>query len=65
MKIPSRAKVASITRRLSRFLDNPAVRVREWFELIAREPGQSLWLGEEMLTRELASRVSIVIILIL
>jgi hypothetical protein len=37
LKIPSRAKVASITRRLSRFLDNPAVRVREWFEPIARE----------------------------
>jgi hypothetical protein len=37
LKIPSPAKVVSITRRLSRFLDNPAVRVREWFEPIARE----------------------------
>lgn len=37
LKIPISAKVLSITRRLSRFLDNPAVRVREWFEPIARE----------------------------
>jgi len=37
LKIPSPARVVSITRRLSRFLDNPAVRVREWFEPIAQE----------------------------
>ncbi len=37
LKIPSSAKVLSITRRLSRFLDNPNVRVREWFEPIARD----------------------------
>lgn len=41
LKIPSTAKVLSITRRLSRFLDNPAVRVREWFEPIAREALQA------------------------
>jgi len=37
LKIPGPATVASITRRLSRFLDNPAVRVREWFEPIAQQ----------------------------
>lgn len=36
LKIPSQAKVVSITRRLSRFLDNSAVRVRGWFEPVAR-----------------------------
>ena len=35
MKIPGAANPPSITRRLSRFLDNPAVRVREWYEPIA------------------------------
>jgi len=38
-KIPGRAKLLSTTRRLSRLLDNPAIRVREWYEPIAR-----LWL---------------------
>lgn len=33
-KIPSRANLLSVVRRLSRFLDNPAVRVREWYEPI-------------------------------
>jgi len=37
LKIPGPATVVSTTRRLSRFLDNPAVRVREWFEPIARQ----------------------------
>lgn len=37
MKIPGRAKLLSITRRLSRLLDNPAIRVREWYGPIARE----------------------------
>jgi len=37
LKIPGTAKVVSIIRRLSRFLDNPAIRVREWFEPIVRE----------------------------
>lgn len=35
-KIPGQAKLVSITRRLSRFLDNPAVRVRSWYEPLAR-----------------------------
>jgi hypothetical protein len=36
-KIPGSAKLVSTTRRLSRLLDNPAIRVREWYEPIARE----------------------------
>lgn len=36
-KIPSDADSESIIRRLSRFLDNPAVRVREWYALLARD----------------------------
>jgi len=36
-KIPGPAKSVSTTRRLSRFLENPAIRVREWYEPIARE----------------------------
>jgi len=35
-KIPGTATFPSLTRRLSRFLDNPAIRVREWYEPIAR-----------------------------
>jgi hypothetical protein len=35
-KIPGSAKLLSTTRRLSRLLDNPAIRVREWFEPVAR-----------------------------
>jgi len=42
-KIPSTAKLLSITRRLSRFLDNPAVCVREWYEPIARQWLQAQW----------------------
>lgn len=38
-KIPGLAKLVSTTRRLSRLLNNPAVRVREWYEPIAR-----MWL---------------------
>ena len=37
MKIPSEANQLSIVRRLSRFLDNRRIRVREWYEPIARE----------------------------
>jgi hypothetical protein len=37
MKIPGQAKLVSYTRRLSRFLDNSAIRVREWYESIARD----------------------------
>ena len=36
-KIPGPARLLSTTRRLSRLLDNPAIRVREWYEPIARE----------------------------
>ena len=35
--IPGPAKLLSTTRRLSRLLNNPAIRVREWYEPIARE----------------------------
>jgi hypothetical protein len=35
-KIPGRAKLLSTTRRLSRLLENPAIRVREWYEPVAR-----------------------------
>jgi hypothetical protein len=47
-KIPGRAKLLNITRRLSRFLDNPAIRVREWYEPIAHQGLQAQWncLGE-------------------
>jgi hypothetical protein len=36
-KIPGEAKLTSATRRLSRLLENPAIRVREWYEPIARQ----------------------------
>ncbi len=36
-KIPARVDLLSVVRRLSRFLDHPAVRVREWYEPIARD----------------------------
>lgn len=47
-KVPGPAKLLSTTRRLSRFLDNPAIRVREWYEPIARQWLQAQWmcLGE-------------------
>jgi Transposase DDE domain len=35
-KIPTKATLPSTTRRLSRLLDNPAIRVRDWYEPIAR-----------------------------
>jgi len=38
-KIPGPARLLSTSRRLSRLLDNPAIRVREWYEPIAR-----MWL---------------------
>jgi len=38
-KIPGPAKLLSTTRRLSRLLDNPAIRVRDWYEPIA-----GMWL---------------------
>jgi hypothetical protein len=42
MKIPGEANLLSIVRRLSRFLDNPAIRVREWYEPIAKDLLQSM-----------------------
>jgi Transposase DDE domain len=36
-KIPGPAKLLSTTRRLSRMLANPAIRVREWYAPVARE----------------------------
>jgi hypothetical protein len=36
-KIPGQAKLPSVVQRLSRFLDNPAIQVREWYEPIARQ----------------------------
>jgi hypothetical protein len=36
-KIPGEAKLTSATRRLNRLLDNPAIRVRDWYEPIARQ----------------------------
>lgn len=44
-KIPGEAKLTSVTRRFSRLLDNPAIRVREWYEPIA---GQ--WLEAQFRT---------------
>jgi hypothetical protein len=47
-KIPSAAKLVSLTRRLSRLLNNPALQVREWYAPIAREwlEAQHRHLGE-------------------
>lgn len=47
-KIPGSAKLVSTTRRLSRLLANPAIRVREWYEPIARQwlEAQFRHLGE-------------------
>jgi hypothetical protein len=42
-KVPSSAKLLSLTRRLSRLLANPAIRVREWYEPIAREWLERQW----------------------
>jgi len=47
-KIPGSAKLLSYTRRLSRLLNNPAIRVREWYEPVARQwlEAQFRHLGE-------------------
>lgn len=47
-KIPSSAKLLSTVRRMSRLLDNPAIRVREWYSPIARQwlEAQFRHLGE-------------------
>jgi len=42
-KIPGSAKLLSITRRLSRLLNNPAICVREWYEPIARQWLEAQW----------------------
>lgn len=41
-KIPGKAKLLSTFRRLERFLDNPAIRVRDWYAPIAKE-----WLAQQ------------------
>lgn len=41
-KIPGKAKLQSAIKRLDRFLDNPAIRVREWYKPIAVE-----WLAKQ------------------
>ena len=47
-KVNGQAKNLSTVRRLSRFLDNPAIRVRDWYEPIARQwlKAQLDWVGE-------------------
>lgn len=42
MKIPGKVKLLSSVRRLSRFLNNPALRVREWYEPVARDLVRSM-----------------------
>jgi len=41
-KIPGKAKLQSTVKRFDRFLNNPAVRVREWYQPIALQ-----WLSEQ------------------
>jgi hypothetical protein len=36
-KLPGQARIVSKTRRISRFLDNSAVKVRDWYESVARD----------------------------
>ena len=36
-KIPGSAKLLSGERRMARLLDNPGIRVREWYEPLARQ----------------------------
>ena len=43
-KIPGQAKLPSVVRRLARFLDNPAIRVRQWYEPVARQ-----WLSAQLM----------------
>jgi len=45
VKIPGKAKLLSTFRRLEYFLANPAIRVREWYEPIAKE-----WLARQATT---------------
>lgn len=48
LKIPGSAKLVSATRRLSRFLANRAIHVREWYEPVAR-----YWLNVANMTGEI------------
>ena len=41
-KIPGKAKLQSIVKRIDRFLDNPSIQVREWYKPIAIE-----WLAKQ------------------
>ena len=47
-KVLGAAKNLSTIRRLSRFLDNPAIQVRDWYQPIARQwlETQFSWIGE-------------------
>jgi len=45
-KIPGQACLPSVTRRMRRLLDNPAIRVRAWYEPIAQGIIQRLADGE-------------------
>jgi hypothetical protein len=45
-KIPGAACLPSLTRRMRRLLDNPAIQVREWYEPLARSIIQRLADGE-------------------
>ena len=45
-KIPGRARLVSVTRRLSRLLENGQIRVRDWYEPIARQ-----WLEAQFRNR--------------
>src|SRR5512136_877704 len=58
LKIPGKATLVSTARRLSRFLDNPAVQVREWYRPIAQQWLEAQWrcLGEIRLIED-ATRV--------
>ena len=45
-KIPGRASLPSLTRRVRRLLDNPAIQVRDWYEPLAKSIVQRLADGE-------------------
>jgi hypothetical protein len=45
-KIPGSACLPSLTRRMRRLLDNPAIRVREWYEPIAKSVIERMAAGE-------------------
>lgn len=45
-KVPGSAKLLSMTRRLSRLLANPAIRVREWYDPIARDWLETQWRNQ-------------------